>query len=114
MSFKLKQLGAVLGYSDKYSTGDYTVVEKKLGKNTLGEINPNGVIDIEKNMSPALKKKAVKHELDHLGQMKRGELRFDHNNYYYKPTPYSPTEVIPASKINPHDRSLPWEQEAHH
>ncbi|NQY57178.1 MAG: hypothetical protein HRT86_11975 [Ilumatobacteraceae bacterium] len=113
MAFKLKTLGQVLDFSDKYSTGDYIVKEKKLGKYTLGEINPNGVIDIEKDMSPALKRKAVKHEVDHLYQMKRGEMRFDHNNYYYKPTPYSPIQVIPSSKIDPHDRNLPWEQDAH-
>ena len=41
-------------------------------------------------------------------------MRFDHNNYYYRPTPYAPIQVIPSSKINPHDRSLPWEQDAHH
>ena len=40
-------------------------------------------------------------------------MRFDHNNYYYKPTPYSPIQVIPSSKIDPHDRNLPWEQDAH-
>ena len=72
-----------------------------------------GVIDIEKDMSPALKRKAVKHETDHLKQMKTGEMRFDHNNYYYRPTPYAPIQVIPSSKINPHDRSLPWEKDAH-
>lgn len=114
MPFKLKTLGQVLDFSDKYSTGDYIVKEKKLGKHTLGEINPNGVIDIEKDMSPTLKRKAVKHELDHLKQMKKGEMRFDHNNYYYKPTPYSPIQVIPVSQINPHDRNLPWEKDAHH
>ena len=41
-------------------------------------------------------------------------MRFDHNNYYYRPTPYSEIQVIPNSKINPHDRNLPWEQDAHH
>ena len=65
MAFKLKTLGQVLDFSDKYSTGDYIVKEKKLGKFTLGEINPNGVIDIAKDISPALKRKAVKHEVDH-------------------------------------------------
>ena len=114
MSFKLRNINEVFGFSKEYSTGDYKVVEKNLGKNTLGTINPNGVIEIEQNMSKALKRKAVKHELDHLRQMKSGELRFDHNNYYYRPTPYAPIQVIPSSKINPHDRNLPWEQDAHH
>ena len=113
MAFKLKTLGQVLDFSDKYSTGDYIVKEKKLGKYTLGEINPNGVIDIEKDMSPALKRKAVKHEVDHLYQMRRGEMRFDHNNYYYRESITSPIQRIPSSKINTYDRTLPWEIQAH-
>jgi len=114
MSFKLRNINEVFGFSKEYSTGDYKVVEKNLGKNTLGTINPNGVIEIEQNMSKALKRKAVKHELDHLRQMKSGELRFDHNNYYYKPDPFSQIQVIPNSQINTHDRDLPWEKDAHH
>ena len=31
MPFKLKTLGQVLDFSDKYSSGDYIVKEKKLG-----------------------------------------------------------------------------------
>lgn len=114
MSFKLRNINEVFGFSKEYSTGDYKVVEKNLGKNTLGTINPNGVIEIEENMSKALKRKAVKHELDHLRQMKSGELRFDHNNYYYKADPFSQIQVIPNSQINTNDRDLPWEKDAHH
>ena len=32
MGFKLKTLGQVLDFSDKYSTGDYIVKEKKTWK----------------------------------------------------------------------------------
>ena len=49
MSFKLRNINEVFGFSKEYSTGDYKVVEKDLGKNTLGTINPNGVIEIEQN-----------------------------------------------------------------
>ena len=56
MSFKLKNIYTLFGYNEEYSNGDRLVVEKPLGKYTMGQINPNGVIEISsklnKNLSP--------------------------------------------------------------
>lgn len=109
MSFKLKNTYEVFGYNKQYSNGDRLVTEKKLPKDVYGQINPNGVIEINKDISNKNKKRAVAHEQVHLNQMKEGRLRYDHNNYYYRTSSTSPIQVIPVSKINTKDRNLPWE-----
>ena len=53
---------------------------------------------------------AVAHETEHLKQMQKGILRYDHNNYYYRRNAKSPIQVYPVDQIDTHDRSLPWEQ----
>ncbi len=109
MSFKLKNKYEMFGYHKDYSNGDRLVVEKKLPKDVYGQINPNGVIEINKDISPKNKRRAVAHEQVHLDQMNKGLLRYDHNHYYYRKNMAAPIQVIPVSKIDTHDRSLPWE-----
>ena len=113
MAFNLKNIYEVFGHNKQYSNGDRIVVEKKMSKNVLGQINPNGVIEINKDATPANKRKAVKHEQVHLDQIRLGLLHFDHNNYYYRESITSPIQRIPSSKINTYDRTLPWEIHAH-
>jgi len=84
MPFKLKNTYEVFGYNKDYSNGDRLVTEKKLPKDIYGQINPNGVIEINENLSKKNKTRAVAHEQVHLDQMKKGILRYDHNNYYYR------------------------------
>ena len=110
MSFKLKNVYNLFGYEDKYSNGDRLVLEKKLPKQVYGQINPNGVIEINKDLSPKNKKRAVAHEQVHLDQMNKGLLKYDSQNYYYRKNSASPIEVIPAIEINTYDRDLPWEK----
>tara|TARA_Y100001937_G_scaffold63368_1_gene86900 strand:- start:140 stop:493 length:354 start_codon:yes stop_codon:yes gene_type:complete len=109
MAFKLKNIYDVFGYDKEYSNGDRLVKTKPLGKHTMGQINPNGVIEISSKLNKKDKSLAVKHETEHLRQMKAGILRYDHNNYYYRKDRKSPIDVIPVSKIDTHDRGLPWE-----
>tara|TARA_R100001510_G_scaffold52736_1_gene53718 strand:+ start:295 stop:636 length:342 start_codon:yes stop_codon:yes gene_type:complete len=110
MPFKLKNKYEMFGYDKNYSNGDRLVVEKKLPKEVYGQINPNGVIEINKDLSPKNKKRAVAHEQVHLDQMNKGLLKYDSQNYYYRKNISSPIQVIPASEINTHDRDLPWEK----
>ena len=110
MAFKLRNIYEVFGHNAEFSNGDRIVNEVPLSKNVLGQINPDGVIEINKNASPQDKRRAVKHETVYLEQIKKGILRYDHNNYYYRRTPTSPIQVIPVEEINTFDRSLPWEQ----
>ena len=56
MSFKLKNKYEMFGYHKDYSNGDRLVVEKKLPKDVYGQINPNGVIEINKDISPKTKR----------------------------------------------------------
>ena len=49
MAFKLKNIYDVFGYDKEYSNGDRLVKMKPLGKHTMGQINPNGVIEISSN-----------------------------------------------------------------
>ena len=51
MSFKLKNKYEMFGYNKDYSNGDRLVVEKKLPKDVYGQINPNGVIEINQDIS---------------------------------------------------------------
>ena len=99
----------MFGYHKDYSNGDRLVMEKKLPKDVYGQINPNGVIEINKDISPKNKRRAVAHEQVHLDQMNKGLLRYDHNHYYYRKNMAAPIQVIPVSQIDTHDRSLPWE-----
>ncbi len=45
----------------------------------------NGVITIDGRMTEKQKASTVAHERGHLKQIRTGVLRFDTNNYYYKP-----------------------------
>ena len=110
MSFKLKNIYTLFGYNEEYSNGDRLVVEKPLGKYTMGQINPNGVIEISSKLNKKDKNLAVAHETEHLKQMREGLLRYDHNHYYYRKDNKSPIQSIPVSQINTHDRDLPWEK----
>ena len=40
MAFNLKNIYEVFGHNKQYSNGDRIVVEKKMSKNVLGQINP--------------------------------------------------------------------------
>lgn len=110
MSFKLRNIYEVFGYNSEYSNGDRLVVEKPLGKHTMGQINPNGVIEVSSSLNKKDKNLAVSHETEHLKQMKEGLLRYDHNNYYYRKDAKSPIQTIPVNEIDTHDRDLPWEK----
>jgi len=63
MAFNLKNIYEVFGHNKQYSNGDRIVVEKKMSKNVLGQINPNGVIEINKDATPANKRQQINAEL---------------------------------------------------
>lgn len=109
MSFKLDSIYEVFGFDQEYSSGDKLVKMLPLGDKTGGQISPNGIIEVNSRLDQKGKDFVVKHETEHLKQIQSGKLRFDHNNFYYKPSPKSPVKVIPSSQINTLDRTLPWE-----
>jgi hypothetical protein len=108
MAFKMKDISELFNFNKEHSIQGSTVVEKKMPKNVWAQIDINGKIDLNKNLNKKQKKEAVNHERQHLKQIRTGVLRFDMNNYYYKPKP-NKYFVIPNSKIDPKSRKLPWE-----
>ena len=58
MSFKLNNIYEVFGHNAEFSNGDRIVNEVKLPKKVLGQINPNGVIEINKQCNSFTKKKS--------------------------------------------------------
>ena len=83
MAFKMKSIGELLGFSEKYSKPNSIVFEKNLPPRVMGEIDMNGVITIDGSMPEKQKASTVAHERGHLKQIRTGVLRFDTNNYYY-------------------------------
>ena len=82
----------------------------KLPKKVRGMIDMNGRIDVNKNLSEKQKAETIAHERLHLQQMRDGVLKFDRNNYYYKPKVNGFTLIIPTKLVDTRRRDLPWEE----
>jgi len=78
-----------------------------LNHKVMGVTNRNGVILINKKLSPKDIKKVIAHEKIHVEQFKCGDLDYDDKNFYWKGKTY------PRSKINRASRNLPWEGAAY-
>ena len=104
----MKSIAELFDFNEKHSIPGSIVVEKQMPKNVWGQIDINGKIEINKKLNKRQKAEAVHHERQHLKQIRTGDLHFDMNNYYYKPTPMK-YFVIPNSKIDTRSRTLPWE-----
>jgi len=109
MAFKMKTIPEVLGFNAEHSEQRSIVFEKKLPKNVWGTIDMNGVIEINKNLSARQKAKAVMHERLHLQQIRDGVLKFDRNNYEFKPKHSNKMIKVPTKLIDTRRRDLPWE-----
>jgi hypothetical protein len=110
MAFKMKSIAQLLGFNAKYSKQKSFVFESKLPKKVRGMIDMNGRIDVNKNLSEKQKAETVAHERLHLQQMRDGVLKFDRNNYYYKPKVNGFTLIIPTKLVDTRRRDLPWEE----
>ena len=109
MAFKMKTIPEVLGYKAEHSEQKSIVFEKKLPKNVWGTIDMNGVIEINKNLNSKQKAKAVMHERLHLQQIRDGVLKFNRNNYEFKPKNSNKMIKVPTKLIDTRRRDLPWE-----
>ena len=109
MAFKMKTIPEVLEYNGKHSEQRSVVFEKKMPSNVWGMIDMNGVIEINKNLSARQKAKAVMHERLHLQQIRDGVLKFDRNNYQFKPKHSNKMIKVPTKSIDTRNRNLPWE-----
>jgi hypothetical protein len=109
MAFKMKTIPEVLGFNAEHSEQKSIVFEKKLPKNVWGTIDMNGVIEINKNLNSKQKAKAVMHERLHLQQIRDGVLKFNRNNYEFKPKNSNKMIKVPTKLIDTRRRDLPWE-----
>jgi hypothetical protein len=109
MAFKMKTIPEVLGFNAEHSEQKSIVFEKKLPKNVWGTIDMNGVIEIDKNLNSRQKAKAVMHERLHLQQIRDGVLKFNRNNYEFKPKNSNKMIKVPTKLIDTRRRDLPWE-----
>ena len=109
MAFKMKTIPEVLGFNAEHSEQRSIVFEKKLPKNVWGTIDMNGVININKNLSARQKAKSVMHERLHLQQIRDGVLKFNRNNYEFKPKNSNKMIKVPTKLIDTRRRDLPWE-----
>mgnify|MGYP003111789595 FL=1 len=105
----MKTIPEVLGFNAEHSEQRSIVFEKKLPKNVWGMIDMNGVIEINKDLSARQKAKAVMHERLHLQQIRDGVLKFDRNNYEFKPKHSNKMIKVPTKLIDTRRRDLPWE-----
>jgi len=109
MAFKMKTIPEVLGFNAEHSEQKSIVFEKKLPKNVWGTIDMNGIIEINKNLNSRQKAKAVMHERLHLQQIRDGVLKFNRNNYEFKPKNSNKMIKVPTKLIDTRRRDLPWE-----
>ena len=105
----MKTIPEVLGFNAKHSEQKSIVFERDLPKKVWGMIDMNGVIEINKNLSARQKAKAVMHERLHLQQIRDGVLKFDTNNYQFKPKHSNKMIKVPTKLIDTRRRDLPWE-----
>tara|TARA_R100001463_G_scaffold78510_1_gene132808 strand:+ start:969 stop:1343 length:375 start_codon:yes stop_codon:yes gene_type:complete len=85
------------------------VIRKKLGKNVLGHANDDNTILINKSVkkNSDQEKAILAHEKVHLKQMKKGDLKYNDDYFYWKGKKYS------RNKIKEGSENLPWEKEAY-
>ena len=88
------------------------VIRKKLGKNVLGHANDDNTILIDNSVkkNSDQEKAVLAHEKVHLKQMKKGDLKYDDDYFYWKGKKYPRTG---KNKINERSENLPWEKEAY-
>ena len=101
MAFKLK--------SSSYNIDNTPVYNVDMEDNVLGRANRNGVILVNKSVSPleVAKNKTIEHEKVHVDQMKRGDLDYTDTDVFWKGKKY------PRSKMKEGSKNLPWEKEAY-
>lgn len=102
----------------EFKTPDSTpIFRKKLEGNTLGEANMDGSINISKNIpvNSALYKRTIKHEQEHINQMKSGKASYTDNTVTWKGKKYKRKDGYiygPNGKLEEGHKDHPWEKEA--
>jgi len=89
-----------------YPTSVTPVYERDMSKDpAVGRTLRNGVIIMEEDLSPSMKKETHSHEQTHVNQMKHEGFDWDDKNIYYKGKKYSKEHFAKGTG--------PWERSAY-
>ena len=96
---------------------DTPIFRKKLEKGTLGKANNDGSIHIDKSVEPgsALEKKVINHEMQHMKDMRSGNLSYgdDYVRYNGKTYPRKDGKIKYNGKWSEEgSMNFPWERKA--
>ena len=100
------KLGGKFSIKPFYPTKVTSVFERDMESDpAIGRTLKNGVIIIEEDLSPGMKKETVSHEQTHANDQLYNGFDWDDNNIYYKGKTYS--------KKHFKDGTGPWEKPAY-
>ena len=88
----------------------------RLARGEAGQAHNDGTIEIDPNLSPIEREKTIKHEKQHVKDMKENGLDYDDDNVYWKGAKHARKngKIEYNGKMLPEgDPSLPWEQRAY-
>ena len=120
MAFKLgsSNRGFNIPENKKSNVGAETpIIRKSLGEGIKGEANNDGSIDIDKSVKPgsALENRIVNHEMQHMKDMRSGNLSYgdDYVRYNGKTYPRKDGKIKYNGKWSEEgSMSFPWERKA--
>ena len=88
----------------------------KLGNGEMGQAHRGGTIEVDPNLSGVEREKTIRHEREHIKQMKEDGLDYDDNYVYYKGGKHKRENGMIQFKGKMYQegaRELPWEAEAY-
>lgn len=105
--------------TNKVKIGQTPVIKKDLEGGVLGEANNDGTIFVDKSVKEGtpMYKEVVGHEMEHMKQMKNGELSYDDNSVTYKGKKFlrKNGKIVDPKTGKGHPEGsmkFPWEKEA--
>ena len=100
-------ISEMLGLNEEHSTPDTPVVEESMPKNVWGYASVDRVVHINDKLNKKDKAKAVEHEKEHVMQMRKGLVSYDHENVYYRTHPLKQFTAYPRDEMKEGAHNLP-------
>jgi hypothetical protein len=114
MGYKMRSsISEMLGLNEEHSTPDIPVVEESMPKNVWGYASVDRVVHINNKLNKEDKAKAVEHEKEHVMQMRKGLVSYDHENVYYRTHPLKQFTAYPRDEMKEGAHNLPWEKDVY-
>tara|TARA_R110000772_G_scaffold44996_1_gene103276 strand:- start:144 stop:1481 length:1338 start_codon:yes stop_codon:yes gene_type:complete len=105
--------------TNRVKKGKTPVIKKDLEGGVLGEANSDGTIFVDKSVKEGtpMHKEVVGHEMEHMKQMKSGELKYDDNTITYRGKKFTREngKIVDPNTGEGHPEgsmNFPWEKEA--